>query len=826
MGNREYDDSEIEELQGITFDIKGFLYKLLRFWKFILLCIAAALLVAYLINVRKQNIYRLASLISIENDQNPFFTANTSISFNWGGVSGKMGKTITTLKTRTHNEFVVDSLRYYINYLEQGKYHKIDIYKKAPFEVEVAMSKPQLLNRIIGIRFLTKTTFEIFTEFEGTRGQGQRYDTKEKMGVAIPNGPFKKTYPLNSFVDLPFFKAHINLREGSAIKPNSEYFIQFKNFDGVVNSYKSKIAVNPFDKKNNSSVLTLSLAGTNKQKIVDYLNATTSILSLTELKRKNLYATNTIQFIDSSLAAVNVNLKDYNKEMNDFRKKNKVFNVNAEMQEMSSRLMDLEAQKIGENTKLDYLDRLENYLLTKTDYTNIAAPTSVGISESNILNSVSKITKLAIERQNLEYTTREGSELFKNIDRQINAEKNVLLETINSTKSTINLQLNSISRNIAGYEAKLRGLPEDQQKFLKIQRKLDISQQAYNVYMNKRSEAAIVKAANISDITVIDEAKDIGGGFIGPNTSLNYIMGLMVGTSVPVILLFLLFIFNTNIQSSEEVERLSSIPIIGLIGKFKHPNNLVVFEKPKSPIAEAFRGIRSSLQFFYKNNIKPENKDKGKTLMVTSSVSGEGKTFCSINLATAYALSGKKTILVGLDLRKPKIFDDFKLNNNIGIVNYFIDDNSLEEVTNTTHIENLEVITSGPIPPNPSELLMSQKMHTLIETLRESYDIIVLDTPPLGLVSDALELAHYADATIFMLRFNYTKKGMLQLINAKYKLGELKDVSFVLNFYKHKTNQNYGYGYGYGYGVYGNAYHQETKKRNKLQRLVKRIFKK
>lgn len=381
----------------------------------------------------------------------------------------------------------------------------------------------------------------------------------------------------------------------------------------------------------------------------------------------------------------------------------------------------------------------------------------------------------------------------------------MLLETIKSTKSTIGVQLNALARTISNLEAQLISLPEDQQQYLKIQRKLNISQEAYDIYLAKRGDAAIVKAANVSDINVIDEAKDIGGGLIGPNKSLNYMMALMVGFFAPMFVIFVIFLLDNTIHGSDEIERLSSIPILGLIGKYNYKNNLVVYEKPKSAVAESFRSIRSSLQFIYK---KQGDTKKGKTIMITSSVSGEGKTFYSINIATAYALSGKKTILLGLDLRKPKIFCDFEIDNDKGVVNYLIGDNTLEEVKHKSAIENLDVIPSGPVPPNPSELLMGEQLKNLIFKLREEYDMIVLDTPPLGLVTDALELTHYADATVFIVRLDYTKKGMLSLINAKYKKGEVKNISFVLNYYKHKANHNYGYGYGYGYGIYGNAYHE------------------
>ena len=462
-------------------------------------------------------------------------------------------------------------------------------------------------------------------------------------------------------------------------------------------------------------VLKLSLIGKNKSKIVDFLNATSAILSRTELERKNLYATNTIKFIDSSLGAVDTSLKAVTDEMNDFRKTNKVFNVEEEISQISDQLKTYEQEKLLEESKLNYLNTLQNYLITKTDYTKLAAPTSVGIEENNILSGVSRIIGLSVQRRNLEYSTKEGSILFEDLDRQIDTEKNVLIETINATKQTIGVQLNTIGRKIVNLESKLTGLPEGQQAFLKIQRKLDLSREAYDIYQAKRGEAAIVKAANISDITVIDEAKDIGDAPIGPNKTLNYMMGLMIGFFAPMFLIFVIYLLDNTIHGSDEIARMSNIPILGLIGKYRYKNNLVAYEKPKSAVAESFRAIRSSLQFIFKNN---NTETRANTLMITSSVSGEGKTFTSINIATVYALSGKKTILLGLDLRKPKIFDDFEIDNDKGIVNYLIGDSELDDIITHTHIENLDLITSGPIPPNPSELLMGDKLKELINLIK------------------------------------------------------------------------------------------------------------
>ena len=635
----------------------------------------------------------------------------TGRTTNWGGVSGKVGSILTEIKTRTHNELVIDSLEYYKQYLKQGKYHFIDIYKSAPFNVDIIKSKPQILGKNLAIKFIDNKTYELTCEFDLPTAKGQLFDSKELVDINLKPENFSKIYSFGETVKTPFFNGIINIKPNALIGGNDIYYFKFLNFDQVVDQYKNDIKIEPYSRES-SSVLRLSLIGKNKSKIVDFLNATSAILSRTELERKNLYATNTIKFIDSSLGAVNSDLKSVTDEMNDFRKLNKVFNVEEEITQISEQLKGYDQEKLVEESKLNYLNSLESYLKNKTDYTKIAAPTSVGIEEANILSGVSRIIALSAQRRNLEYSTKEGSILFEDLDRQIDTEKDVLLEAIDVTKNTIGIQLNTINRKIAKLEAELIDLPEDQQEYLKIQRKLDLSREAYDIYQAKRGEAAIVKAANVSDITVIDEAKDIGNAPIGPNKSLNYMMALMIGFFSPMFLIFVVYLLDNTIHGSDEVEKMSSIPILGLIGKYRYKNNLVAYEKPKSAVAESFRAIRSSLQFIFKN--KNQDEVKAKTLMITSSVSGEGKTFTSINVATVYALSGKKTILLGLDLRKPKIFDDFNITNEKGVVNYLIEESTIEEITVNTHVENLDLITSGPIPPNPSELLMGDKLKELI----------------------------------------------------------------------------------------------------------------
>ena len=662
-----------------------------------------------------------------------------------------------------------------MNYLDKGEYFTKDIYNKAPFIFQPDVSQPQLLNQLIGITILNTKQFELEISFTEKTAITQNYSDISTQDVEVNIGEFKKIYRFNESISLPFLNGTFRLRDSNDPQINKTIFLKFSGFDGVVEDYKENIKIEPLGKS--SSVLKLSLSGTNKSKIVDYLNTTVAVLSRTELERKNLYATKTITFIDSSLQAVGANLNKFTTDLNAFRQTNKVFDIDAEMLEINERIKTYEATIEADDLKLTYLNALEGYLNNKTDYSEIAAPSSVGLEEGGISSGVTNITALAIERKNLEYTTQASSPLFLDIDRKIEAEKKVLLETLKTTRALIQVNSNRIRKSIAIYESKLGRLPEDQQEFLRLQRQMELSQEAYNVYLAKRSEAAIVKAANVSDIVVIDSAKDIGGGRIGPNMSLNYMAAIIGGGALPMLIIIILFLLDTHIRDAEQVERLSKIPVLGVIGKNKYQSSLVLIDHKKSVIAESFRAIRSSLQFIYKRKLQEAG---GKTLMVTSSVSGEGKTFTAMNMATAYAISGKKTILLGLDLRKPKIFEDFKLSNDKGVVNYLVGDATKDEVINTTHVQGLDVMLSGPVPPNPAELLMSDAMDDLIKELRSIYDVIILDTPPLGLVSDAMELTQYADATLYMVRLNYSKRGMLSIINNKYAKGEVEEYSLCI----------------------------------------------
>ena len=795
-----------------NFDFKGFIFKILSYWKWFLVSLSICLVIAYQVNVRKQKIYGMENTIAIREESNPFFTSNTSLVFNWGGTSDKVQTVMTTLKSRSHNEIVVAKLEYYIKYLKQGEYELLDAYGEAPFKVVIDKSKGQLLGIPIKIKFLNATDYEISVPFTSETATLNNYyaSTTSQIKVAIEEN--SKKAKVGKQLELPYLNWNLQLKPDANDYIGKEYFVRFDNFDGTVGQFQG---INVEADIKAGSIIRLSMQGTNKAVMVDYLNTTVDVLRKNQLDSKNQFAINTIAFIDSTLLSMEQALKGTEGQLKEFRKGKNVLQLEEGGEKISEKLSTLDLERDEINRKISYYNTLRSYLTNSTDYSKLPAPAVAGIEDPNIVGNVSRLITLSIQRSEKAYAVK-NERFFKDFDNEMESIKKVLLENITSAKSVIQNDLALVNSRISQTESTMRKLPQEQQDLLKITRAHDLTETIFNTFLEKRNEANIVKAANLSDIHFIDPAKDTGGGLIGPKTSVNYVMALFLGLLIPLSIVFVITFLDNGVHTTDEISKLSQIPILGVIGKKRISGNLAVFEKPKSALAESFRAIRSSLQFMYKK----QNLSGSKTLMLTSSVSGEGKTFCTINIATVFALSEKKTIIVGLDLRKPKIFGDFKLDNSSGVVNYLIGQKSADEIIQKTEIPYLDVITSGPIPPNPAELLLSESMKELLDDLKTKYDYIILDTPPVGLVSDALELAPYCDVILYIVRQNVTKKGMLHLVNDKYKRGELSNISIVFNGFESKSG--YGYGYGYGYGDYSNGYHEDDEPKSFSKRLSKR----
>ncbi len=801
------------------FDFKGFLIKIGSYWKWFLLSLAITFTIAYQVNIRKEKIYAMESVISVKEETNPLFTSNTSLVFNWGGTSDQVQTIATTLQSRSHNELVVDKLQYYIGYLAQGKYNLVDAYGSVPFYVTIDKTRGQLAGTLIGIKFLSENEYEIRIPFGSNSASLITYANNSYSNTNVAVGEFVQKYKVGKQVSLPFLNWKLQIKDNPGFYKGNEYFVQFNDFDGTVSGYRG-VSVKSDDK--GSSIITLGMQGTNKARMVEYLNSTVKMLIKRQLDSKNQFATNTIQFIDSTLVAMEAQLKETTNELKSFRKDKNIYDIEGDGSKFSDKVLEYDVQKDELSRKLAYYNSLKSYLKNSVDYAKLPAPSVAGIEDPNIVTNISRLISLSTQRSEMAYAVK-SEKIFKDFDNQMEAVKKVLLENIATAKASLQYDMALVQSKINEAESTIKQLPEDQQELIKIKRKYDLSDNIYSTFLQKRSEADIVKAANLSDIHFIDPAKDIGGGLIGPRTSVNYVLALFLGLLFPLLLVFGIFFINNSIQNTEDISRLTQIPLIGVIGLSKDTTDLAVYSKPKSALSESFRAIRSSLQYLYKQ----QQLEGAKTLMITSSVSGEGKTFCSLNIATVFALSEKKTVIIGLDLRKPKLFDEFNLANDVGVVNYLIKQKTVDEIINSTHIPFLDVILSGPIPPNPAEMIMSDGMKELIDELKKKYDYIILDTPPVGLVSDALELAQYCDVTLYIVRQNFTKKDMITLLNNRVKRGELNNTSIILNGFQNKAKYGAGYGYGYGYGygttTYSNGYNDEDKPKNIVEKVIHKL---
>ena len=508
---------------------------------------------------------------------------------------------------------------------------------------------------------------------------------------------------------------------------------------------------------------------------------------------------NTIRFIDEELTGIQESLGSAASELKEFRTQNDLMNLDMQATQIYNNIQALERERAEMTVNVKIYKRLQDYIKEQIDDPeNLAAPSTMGIADPLLNQLVRDLVTLSQTKATQLLTQTEQHPQIVKLNEQIVTTKKTLLETINNLVINADMSLDEINKRIAKAVSETKVLPEKQQQLINYQRNFNFNDETYKYLMQRRAEAQILKASNTPDNEVLDVARLERTVRIAPRTSMNYLIALILGLLIPAVYLFLKDFFNVSISDRKDVEKLTSYPIVGQVAQTSSKDPLVVVNSPKSPIAESFRSIRTNVEFI------TQGKNQS-TILVTGDMQSIGKTFNAINVASIYALYGKKTVLLGFDLRKPKLFKEFGLNNNIGLSSFLSNKEPFESIIqSTTAIPSLDIITSGPIPPNPAELIASEKCDELFKLLRERYDYIIIDTPPVGLVTDAFLLMKHSDVNLFIVRQGVTNKNIFGTIIKDMESRGLK-MSIVLNGIQ--TNKGYGYGYGkkYGYG-YGYAY--------------------
>ena len=787
-----------------SIDIKQLVFIFLSHWYLFVIGVVLALAVGYVVNRLKPSVYQTSGTVLIR-DANAGYDATAIMTSSAFSGSQVVDNEIAILKSYTMTDRVVRKMNLEVTYLEKGRVSKFELYKSSPFTVEFDRSVPQAVGLVYEVMSISEDKMVIHGKSEGLN----MYDYNSSQSVYMD--PEKKIdvtteCRLGEMVDNGYNRFSIVLNDNYNPEADNN-----RNFSFWLNSYSSLVrqmssfSVNAISKQ--ASIVSVVANGYNKRKIVDFINTLLETYVSRGLEKKNHVSESTIEFIDNELEGIQEVLSAAEIDLKDYREQNDVIDINMQASQIYTNLRALEKQRSELTVNLKIYKRLQDYIQVQIDDPeNLAAPSTMGIMDP-LLNSLTTdlVTMARAKSAQLLTQTEQHPQVIK-LNEQIITTKKALLENVNNLVENAKMGLAEIERQIAVYEDESSKLPKKQQELINYQRNFHFSEDTYKYLMQRRAEAQILKASNTPDNEILDEARMDRIVRISPRTSMNYLIALIIGFLIPALYLFLKDFFNNTIGDRKDVEKLTTLPIIGQVAQVSSTNPLVVVNSPKSPISESFRAIRTNIEFL------TQGKSQS-TILVTGDMQSVGKTFNSINIASIYALYGKKTVLLGFDLRKPKLFQEFELSNSIGITSFLSNKEPLDKIIQTPKmVSNLDIITSGPIPPNPAELIASEKCDEFFKLLKERYDYIIIDTPPLGLVTDAFLLMRFADVKLFIVRQGVTNKNIFGSIIKDLEDRKM-DVSLVINgvetnkgyYGKQYGNYRYGYGYayGYGYGKYG-----------------------
>lgn len=767
-------------------DIKKYLFMMLSNWYWFALSVFTCLFISYLVNRYTESIYSVSSSLIIrdDNDMKGFTGAENLIQGlrlvkNTKSVQNEIGILKSyTLARRSIEELGNDFSITYVG-LGRREIKEAKLYKNSPFKV--------LVDTTIGIPYNLPVYITILSENEYLLDIGGDNNISEKhlFGEWVK----KKNFG---------FKVALNNTEKyrSEIIERKFYFI-LNSPNSLANRYKSKINITLNDKR--GSILSLTSTGFVAAQEADYLNKLMEVYIRSGLEDKNRIAENTVNFIDTQLIGVSDSLKKAEQNLQNFRISNKVIDLSTEGKMLFDKVKELQAQKATNELKKRYYNYLLDYIQKRTDLKDIVAPSALGVEDNQLTLILDQISQTYLQREELLLTTTQGNPSLLLIDNRLETLNKTLTEKVSSLIEANNISFQGIEDRLAKLEKEMLKIPTNERMLINTEREFNLMNNLYTYLLQKRAEAGIAKASNIADNKVLDFALPENAIPIHPDKRLNNILGILMGIILPFSIILFINFLNDKIVDIKEISKYTNAPIIGTVGHNKSNSELPIIEKPKSTIAESFRAIRTNLQYILRN---PEQK----VITVTSTISGEGKTFIAANLAAIIATINKRVLVVGLDLRKPKLQNIFGQNTQKGLSTYLIGKDSSEDIIVSTQLENLWYAPSGPIPPNPAELIGSSKMDEFITWAKTKFDYIILDTPPIAIVTDALLTHRFSDATLFVIRFKYSNKDVLRFVESLNLTEDNKSLGLIINDLEHKRIYGYNYGYAYTYGYsYGSG---------------------
>jgi capsular exopolysaccharide synthesis family protein len=771
--------------------IKKYLFKLLRRWPIILSFFLLSVLIGYGLNRYATPVYAVNAKITThkfsDKRTNPV-PGLVDANFFLSGLT-EVYEEIPLLLSPERIEATIDKLDFRVSYFARGLIKtSIEINRGYGFDVEIdtIVGSSYPFEVPIFVNHLSATTFEldIENEFWNKTVTGKKF----QFGVSFNLGKAK---------------LRINNTNGNLAERNKYYFVLNRKQD-LVNEYRRKLVINwtmP-----GSSMLDLHIETETPEKDLSFLNAYYTVVQEMGLKEKNETLDNTIKFIDDQMDMVTDSLVYYQELSDAMKLDNRKLNLGSEF--IYGKLNDIDASRAEIAVKERYLEYLTDYFVSKSA-SEVFAPSLVGLDVPVLEGWVNRYVEAKLKDKYDRNDRNSNNPLVNREDSLRRKLEKGIFEAIKSEKERNRIALNELNRAEGTLFNSVQGVQTDFRQLSKFTRMYQLNQTLFDLFLRRKTEAAISKASATSDYKII-EVPSYSSLPIKPDKKKNMIIASALGLFLPIAFFLFKDLTNGRIMDKDDLQLQTQIPILGNVAHSAYLTSAVIKDHPRSVVAESFRSVRANLKYLV-GNAKPS------TFLITSSVGGEGKTFCSLNLAYTLAISGKKTILIGADMRKPQLINRLKRKVERGLSEYLAGIATIDDILIQAEQNMPDYIEAGNIPPNPSELLAGEKMAELVRHLQAIYDYIIIDTPPIGLVADAMELFKFTDFNILIVRQKITHKAALKMINELYLEGKLKNFTVLFNdieLVKSAGSYYGGYLYGMGYSGYGYGYYEEDRKKS------------
>ncbi len=751
------------------FNLKELLYKYLAYWKWIILSFIIALIAAFIYLRYQTPVYRIQSSILIKDEKKGLGQDAMLKELEIFSSNKVVDNEIEILKSYTLMQKVVENLNLQVAYFVRENFHKeTELYLNSPVKLEFNSVNPQVYDEPLSLTILDSLTAEI-------------------NSVKLPFNRKVKT----AFGTLTLW------RTGNSLDVK-ELSISVSPVEQVTEGLVENLKVEPSSKM--SSVLLMSIEDAKPMRGRDVINTLIGFYNLAGLEDKNKVAANTLRFIEDRLVLISKDLTEVERSVQDYKSREGITDISAESGLFLKSVQETDNQLSQILIQQNVLENIERYVRNKNAASG-TVPATLSISDPTLLSLIQSLAELESKRAQAVKLVKADNPLVTALDDQISAAKISLGENLQSLKRSLAITREQLESRNKQMEGLIRTVPGKERALINITRQQGIKNNLYVYLLQKREETALSYASAVSDSRTIDMARNSARP-VKPVKRNIYLLFALAGLALPFGIIYLIDLLNDKIKSRRDIDRVTNAPILADISFTEHYEPLIVNSNSRNLMGEQVRSLRTNLSFL--------NPGKGvQSILFTSSMSGEGKSFISLNLGASLAMTDKKTIILELDMRKPKLHAALKMPNQLGLSNYLVGQADLDEIIFPVSGQpNYYIITCGDIPPNPAELLLNGRLAELYRELRQTFDYIVTDAPPVGIVTDAQLLEKQADATLFVLRHNYTPKEALKTLDALYREKKFKNLNVVFNAVKESGVYGYGYRYGFGY------YHNQNTKRN------------